>query len=264
MLFIPIILFLLAARAFADTPFVVILYDTKTEKSLGSFPPTRDVWARTIDKVREANAKAVVLKFFYDLPKDGDGALADSMRHIPTFIQACINEKEPTGNALEPRFTVKPDKEYRHTLSGDKGWLPIAAIARNAYALGFVDIRDFEAIPILEKYDGKYVRSLQYCVLQYIFPDLRLESNCLVRPNKKIELNRYSEMRVTYPKKDELEYLSLCDVLCDSFDKNAIAGKIVIVGWDGNDSPTVFLSTGRVKTHRAFIYGLNEMYERLR
>ncbi len=263
-LFIPIILFLLAARAFADTPFAVILYDAKTEKSLGAFPPTREVWARTIDTVREANAKAVVLKFFYDLPKDGDVVLADSMRRIPTFLQACINEKEATGNALDSRFAIKPDKDYRQALSGNGGWLPVAALARNAYALGFVDIRDFEAIPILEKYDGTYVRSLQLCVLQYVFSDLRLEDNCLVRANKKIKLNRYSEMRVAYPEKDELGYLSLCDVLNGSFDAKAIAGKIVIIGWDGNDSGTVSLPTGKVKTHRAFIYGLYDMYEQLR
>ena len=253
----------LILNMFADNPFIVIMYDSKTENSIGPFPPKRTVWASTIDKLREYNTKAVVMKFFYDLPKDEDKIFSSSIKNIPTFLQACINEIEPSNNKLESKYTINTDRNYKDVITGKKGWLPVSELARNAYEVGFVDIRDINDIPIIEKYDNKYVKSLYFCILQFIFPDLRFENNSLVLNNKKIILNKYSEMHVDYPKEDNLKYISLCDVLNNEVDMKIFENKIVIIGWDGSKMDTFNISTGTVNKHRVFIYGLYDMYNQL-
>ncbi len=249
---------------YSEMPFTVVMYDDKTEKVIGDFPPNRIVWSNTIDKLKEYGAKAIVLKFFYDLPKDDDAYLSKSIKTIPTFLQACINNNEPTSNKLDNKFSIKLDKKYNSLISGSNGWIPMNYFADNAYDIGFVDVRDINEIPIIENYNGMYVKSLYFCILQYIFPSLRIENNVLITNNKKIKLNKYSEMSVTYPKEDKLDYISLTEVLNGKADKKLIENKIMIICWDGSKSESFNISTGLVKTHRVFIYGLYDMYNQLK
>lgn len=248
----------------AESPFVVIMYDVKTENVMGDFPPKRTVWANTIDKVKSLNAKAVVLKFFYDLPKEEDKYLQKSISTIPTFLQACINKVEPSNNVLNSKYEIKVDKDYTQIISGDMGWLPTKEIAQNAYDIGFVDLNDINEIPIIEKYSGKYVKSLYFCILQYVLPNLKLQNNVLINNNKIVKLNKNTEMYVKYPKKDVIEYVSLCDVLNDKVDKKIFENKIVIIGYDGIKSEKLSISTGETNKHRVFIYGLYDMYNQLK
>jgi hypothetical protein len=92
---------------------------------------------------------------------------------------------------------------------------------------------------------------------------LRLKDNHLIRGSKKIKLDGFTQIHVTYPVKDDLEYLSLCDLLDGKIERSKIGGKIVIIGWDGAASPTMEISAGKVKIHRVFIYGLLDMYDQL-
>jgi hypothetical protein len=248
----------------AESPFVVIMYDSKTEKTIGDFPPKRTVWAQTINKVRSLNAKAVVLKFFYDLPKSEDIDLGKSISTIPTFLQACINENDPSNNVLDQKYEMKVDRDYANVISGKNGWIPVSDLAQKAYDVGFVDISNITEIPIIEKYNNRYVRSLYFSVLQYVLPDLKFEKNTLVNNKKQIKLSRYSEMHVNYPGEDKLEYISLCDVLNNKVNSNDIENKVVIIGYDGKSSETFDISTGKVNKHRVFIYGLYDMYNQLK
>lgn len=257
-------LFVIISQISAETPFVVIMYDSLTEKNIGDFPPNRKIWADTINRLKECNAKAIVLKFFFDLPKAEDELLGKSISNIPTFLQACINENEPSNNQLDSRFITKPDYNYKNIISGNKGWLPVTVLSQNAYDIGFVDLRNVNEIPILEKYDNHYVKSLYFSVLQYVFPDLRLVNNSLIYKNKRIVLNKYLEMHVSYPKNDNLNYISLYEVLNKKIEKSTFNNKIVIIGYDGINSPSLTISTGTVNTHRVFIYGLYDMYNQLK
>ena len=248
----------------AEIPFVVIMYDVKTENTMGVFPPKRIVWANTIDKVKTLSAKAVVLKFFFDLPKEEDIYLVKSISTIPTFLQACINENDPSGNLLDSKFEITVDKDYQNLLSGKMGWLPTKELAQYAYDVSFVDISDINEIPIIEKYNNKYVKSLYFSILQYVFPELQIVDNVLVNKTKRVKLNQNSEMHVNYPKKDSIEYVSLCDVLNNKIDRKVFENKIVIIGYDGINSEKLLISTGKTNKHRVFIYGLYDMYNQLK
>lgn len=263
LVFILITIFNVIAYVHAESPFIVIMYDSLTEKEIGAFPPNRKIWSETVNILKEYDAKAIVLKFFFDIPKPEDELLSKSISAIPTFLQACINDNEPSINQLDSRFAIKPDKVYRNIISGKQGWIPSFVISKNAYDIGFVDIRDANEIPIIEKYNGKYVKSLYFSVLQYSLPGLQLVNNELVYKNKKIKLNKYLEMHVNYPGIDSIKYIPLCDVLNNKINKNEFYNKIVIIGYDGSNSPTITLTSGQVNTHRVFIYGLYDMYSQL-
>ena len=172
----------------AESPFVVIMYDSLTEQNIGAFPPSRKIWADTIDKLQEYNAKAIVLKFFFDLPKPEDVFLSKSIRNIPTFLQACINENEPSNNQFNSRFIFKTNYKYKNLISGSNGWLPVPVLSQNAYDIGFVDLTNVNEIPIIENYNNHYVKSLYFSVLQYMLPELKLDNNVLIYKNKKIVL----------------------------------------------------------------------------
>ena len=150
--YICISFFLTLVHVFSESPFEVIMYDVKTENALGVFPPNRTVWAKTIDKVKELGAQAVVLKFFFDLPKEEDRYLSQSMSNSPIFLQACLNNTEGSSADLNTKFYFTLDKKYDKVISGEKGWIPVKVLMDNAYDVGFVDIRDFNEIPLIENY----------------------------------------------------------------------------------------------------------------
>ncbi|MBN1411714.1 MAG: CHASE2 domain-containing protein [Spirochaetales bacterium] len=250
--------------ALAESPFAVIMYDEKTEKEVGAFPPKRTIWAHTIDKCREYGAKAVVLKFFYDMPREEDKVFAVAMDKIPVFLQACLNNEEPSLNPLDRKYSIDLGKRYTLALSGDNGWIPVPVLAEKAYDIGFVDVQNVNEIPLVEQFKGKYYKSLCYAVLLYIYPGLKIENDALVHNNKKIKLSGNLEMHVNYPEKDNLDYIPLCDFLNGKAGKKDVEHKIAIIGWDGNNSGTFAISTGKVRTHRVFVYGLLDMYDQVK
>jgi len=247
----------------AENPFVVIMYDQKTENRMGSFPPKRDVWAKSLEKLSENNVKAVVLKFFFDLPQDEDIVLAKSMNKVPVFLQARINEAEPSDNEIEDKFSIKLDRKYQRVITGRKGWIPVKPLSKNAYDIGFVDINDFYEIPLIEMYDGKYYKTLYFCILKFIFPEIKIEKNKLIYNAMALPLTESLAMHVSYPKEDIMEYIPLVDVLDGKINKNLLENKIAIIGYDVQNSERRKISTGEVNVHRVFIYGLYDMFNQL-
>ena len=51
--FIIFALFIILSQIPAESPFVVIMYDSLSEKNIGSFPPNRKIWADTINPRRD-------------------------------------------------------------------------------------------------------------------------------------------------------------------------------------------------------------------
>ena len=251
---------------YADNPFVVVMYDSSSERSIEKFPPNRTQFVYAINALKKMNAKAVVLKFFFDLPKNtnDDQKLANSLKELPVFIQARIDNTEKNPNAFNNKYFIKMDSEYQNSISGNSGWIPLPNISSNAYDLGFVDIRKPEFIPIIEKYQGKYVKSLWYCILKYVLPELRIEKEYLINNDKKVKINEYGEIEVHYPIKNELNYIPFQDLINSKIDKNTVENKIVIIGYDGESIDKIKVSTGELKAHRVFIYSLYDMYDQLK
>jgi hypothetical protein len=256
----------LSISLFAQSPFAVLMYDQKSEQKLEKFPPNRFEYAKAIELLKKMNAKAVVLKFFYDLPKSSaeDQALSKSLKLLPVFIQARILNDEKNPNPLNQQYVIYLDQEYRKAISGNSGWLPLSSISDNAFDLGFVDIRKPANIPLFEVYQGNYVKSLWYSVLQYVLPTMKIEKGYLINGNKKLRINEYGEIDVNYPKKDILDYISFYDLINGTIDKSIIENKVVIIGYDGEQIDKIRISSGDVKSHRVFIYSLFDIYDKIK
>jgi CHASE2 domain-containing sensor protein len=136
------------------SPFLIVLIDSRTEKSMGPFPYDRSVLADAVKQATRLHARAVVLKFFLDLPesKAGDLALADSMMHIPVILEACFNAEEKSPNPLPEKFYASGLPVEMHCSSGNSGWLPIPVLAAQATDIGFVDYVKAINVPELEQY----------------------------------------------------------------------------------------------------------------
>jgi CHASE2 domain-containing sensor protein len=252
--------------SFAESPFVVVMYDQKSEQLIAPFPVDRARYAEALAVLKEDGARAVVFKFFFDQPKNGDSdlKLEESLKLLPVFLQARIDNSEPNANGLADRFYLELDGKFRAALSGDSGWLPLPQFAENAAGIGFVDIRKTDSVPIVEMYKGRPVPSLGYAILAYCLPNLRIDKGRLVNGERTIKIGDNGEVAVRYPKQDNLTAFSFYDLVTRRLDPSLFADKIVIIGYDGEAMDKLKTPIGMVKSHRVFIYTLYDLYERLR
>src|SRR5437016_84256 len=153
----------------ADYPFRIVFIDKQTEEQYGAFPLSRSLLAKGIEHIKKRKAKGIILKFFLDRPKDApdDLMLAESFSGIPVLLEARLDDSEPKPNVLPARFFF-PDvvPENDKTISGQSGWIPLPVFSAKARAIGFVDFLRPDKLPILEKYRGKFVKSLYLCALE--------------------------------------------------------------------------------------------------
>jgi hypothetical protein len=260
-----VLAFLSLPYLFAESPFVMVMYDSRTERSLGSFPPSRAQYASAVSILKGYGAKAIVVKYFLDLPKDapGDAAFADSMKGIPVFLQACIDNTEAHPNRLDSRFAVQLRDIPGRVPAGNSGWTPLEQFSTNAYDVGFVDMRRADLVPLFERYQQKIYRTLWLSVLQYALPGLHADGKYLANGRKKLAINEYGEVPVHYPREDKLDYISFGELIRKDTDKSRLEAKVVIIGYDGNNSGLLDTPIGKVRAHRAFYYCLQDLYAQL-
>ena len=74
----------------AQHPFALVMIDQASESRYGGFPIDRALVAQVVDKLAAAGVRAVVLKFFYDLPSNSasDAALAAAISKIRVLLQS--------------------------------------------------------------------------------------------------------------------------------------------------------------------------------
>ena len=117
--------------------------DAKTEKKWGRFPYDRARLAQGVAAAGKARAKGVILKFFLDRAKskEGDLALIEEMKKIPTFIQARLAPEEVDPQPLNSRFVLGSffSGDQRPLLTAESGWIPRQEFQKVAAGVGFVD-----------------------------------------------------------------------------------------------------------------------------
>ena len=256
--------FALAAtsRAASMAPFVFVMIDSQTETLHGNLPFNRELIAKAIDKLKAAEAKGIILKFFYDLPSNeaADRALEQSICNAPVALQSSLNDDEGSADALAEKFLL-PGKRVStipELFSGKKAVLPLPRFARCASAIGFVDSTATE-IPLLEVHQGRMVKSLHLVALEMasnqkseIHPDgfLRLGS-------KRLDVMH----RIDFPTKDSLTYIPLHEILSGSAKdwQNKVRSAVIVLGYDGKKIHSIETPLGPLGAHRFFITGLKSL-----
>jgi len=255
----------LLAAAFEDD-FVVVFIDAQTEAKYGAFPLDRGLIADALDELAAAKVKGVVLKFFYDQPKDAasDRRLAKSLTKLPVALQARLDDTEAKPNPLPARFTF-PQLKAETAVSGQSGWLPLPLLADQAASIGFVDIASPANVPLLETYQGQTVKSLVVCAIELATgkPAVITPGKSLSFGEQRLILDGKNQTTAKLPETDVLKYIPFHKLLDKSAPASALAGKVVILGYDGPKIHSLETSIGKVKAHRLFVYSLKGIYEQM-
>lgn len=149
-------------------------------------------------------------------------------------------------------------------VSGKSGWLPLELLSTNACDVGFVDFVSPVSVPIIERYQGHYVKSLYLCALEMAFDGrATIEGHELKIAGRSLALDKQLQAAITLPERDELEYLSFGDLLEGKLASAAFTDKIVVLGYDGSKIPKIQTPVGNLKAHRVFCYSLFDLYARM-
>jgi hypothetical protein len=245
-----------------DDNFIAVFIDPTTEEKLGSLPLDRSLFAVAIERLKSANARGVILKFFLDLPKEehSDNKLAESMKGFSVVLQARIENGEVNPNHLPKKFTLSG--ELKTSISGKSGWIPTPQFSENAKDVCFID---FEGFPLqsLEKYRDNGVKSLFLCALE-----LGVNKPAKITYGRKVEighlsydldsLNRFS---VTIPPSKEFEYIRFSDIFENRTYVEKVRNKVVVIGYTGPKIHNITTEFGEIPAHEFFVRQLHSLYE---
>ncbi|MCP3850956.1 MAG: CHASE2 domain-containing protein [Gammaproteobacteria bacterium] len=249
------------ADSFEDK-YVAVFIDSTTEEKLGSLPLDRSLFAKAIERLKSANAKGVILKFFLDLPKEklSDKQLADSIKGFPVVLQARIENGEVNPNLLPKKFTLSG--KLKASITGRSGWIPTPQFLENAKDVCFIDFEGFP-LPALEKYKENGVKSLFLCALE-----LGVNQSAKFAFGRKVEiahlsydldsLNRFSTV---VPPSKEFEYIRFSDIFENENYAGKVRGKVVIIGYTGPKIHNIKTEFGGIPAHEYFVRLLHSLYE---
>jgi CHASE2 domain-containing sensor protein len=255
----------LKADEFADK-FAIVMIDDQSETKLGPFPYDRALLAKAAEVCADDGAKAVVFKFFFDQAKTqtGDAALGKAMRALPVILQARLGGDDSTTQEVPPRFQIGPGV-LSTAVRDDEGWIPLPALLESAAALGFIDF-DSPKIPLIEEYRGASYKSLIVCCLE-----LAVGTQARVKDGIRIEIgngylpvNAKNVYRADLASLEPLKIMSFERLLAGGVPRSEIEGRVVIIGFDSSQIPTLETDHGRMGIHRFFVQCLAASYRALR
>ncbi len=256
-----------AVAAAFDKDFAVVYIDAPTEARYGRIPLDRAILAKGIQKLADAGAKGVVLKFFLDQPKEeaSDAAMEAALKRIPVILQARLDDAEPKPNSLPDKFALG-GLSAKTAQSGASGWIPLPRFSAVSADVGFIDF-DSTVVPMLETYRDRTVKSVCLSAIE-----LATGRKALIEPGRQIrfgdltlpldELNRVSTT-LTPAKPAPVSAVSFLSLLDGQADAAALKGKVVILAYDGPNIHSADSPLGKMGAHRLFVAVFRALYEGL-
>lgn len=253
----------------AQSPFVIVFIDTKTEKALGPFPYDRAIYAKAVEKAAASGARGLVLKFFIDKPKtpEGDRALVLAMTKTKVILQARLDDTEPSPNAFPEKFRLAAKaSNFGQPMAGKSGWIPLPDLCAAAHDVGFIDYHALDRMPLVEQYGDAYVKSLYLCSLEMAFgKTAEVTPGKSVRIGAKtVEIDQRSEVGVDYPTNDDIAYIPFVDFIGPDA-RPEVKDRVVILAYDSERFEPVETPRGvKIRPHRVFCYALMSLYRTFR
>jgi len=252
----------------SDEVFSPIFITDSDEEILGQFPVKRVQLARIVSKIAEQKPKCILVKFFLDLPKDreGDLELANAFSRTKVILQCRIDNTEKRPNDFPAKFLpVNYHTSFNNLIQGKSGWIPLTMFSKEANDLGFADIQNTSYVPLFEQYQGKVVKSLYLCALEESVEKgtFKISEKALKGERSTLQIVSGSNVKISYPKEDNLRFFSATDLLTDKISQKNLKNKIVILGYDGRKIHSLDTPIGKIKAHRIFCYGLFSLHQQL-
>ncbi len=244
---------------------VIVDIDEKSLRELGQWPWSRDKVAQMLQNLTDAGVGIIGLDVVFaehdsSSPKrvldklgvkgieapDFDEELANTFANSPTISGYIFNFQEETKAKAPNISTIIVEKNYK-----DEDYLPVAkgvitnisVLQENSYSSGFFNtIPDDDGIvrsvPLIVKYDGSIYPSLSLEILRLVYGAKKIVINyeeigisSISLDSLKIPTDRFGRLSLNYYGKSRLfRYMSAVDIYNNSFKKEDIKGRIVLVG----------------------------------
>lgn len=251
---------------------LIVAIDDESLQALGRFPFDRTVYAKMLDRLEAAGAKAVVLDILFTESTPSDKVLADAMRRFGKVVLAVNFSSHPLEDKSvlpESLFLTPPPSLTRLELGIT---LPPRPLLKACAAIGFVspfphDDGICRTLPLVVGLgDGKRaVPSLGLAALQVWTGRVRLGANTVLWDGRRVPVMSEWELAIAPPppsfKGFSFPTLSLAKVLKGDFEPKQVRGKLVLVGLtaagltDRHPTPTNPFAFG-VELHATVINGL--------
>lgn len=251
-------------------PFALVMIDDASESRYGGFPVDRALVAQAVDKLAAAGARAVVLKFFYDLPSNSasDAALASAIGKTRVLLQARVDDSEARPNRIPDRFAVNVPAGPV-AISGKSGWVPLPLFSNRAHNIGLVDVTSADRVPAYERLADKNYLSLTVATLSVALGDAPLA----IQPAKQLRIGQKSIVlddksqivlsQSVFDDADNTPYFSFADVVDGKASLQSLRGKVVVIGYHGSKMQSISTRAGAIKAHLAFWLGLLDAWAQL-
>jgi len=244
---------------------VIVDIDEKSLRELGQWPWSRDKVAQMLQNLTDAGVGIIGLDVVFaehdsSSPKrvldklgakgieapDFDEELAKTFSNSPTISGYIFNFQEETEAKAPNISTIIVEKNYK-----DKDYLPVAkgvitnisVLQENSYSSGFFNtIPDDDGIvrsvPLIVKYDGSIYPSLSLEILRLVYGAKKIVINyedigisSISLDSLEIPTDRFGRLSLNYYGKSRLfRYMSAVDIHNNSFNKEEVEGRIVLVG----------------------------------
>jgi hypothetical protein len=174
------------------------------------------------------------------------------MKNLPVVLQARLEPMEGTAQSIPPRFRFG-DTRLPTATRGDLGWIPLPALLESAAAVGFVDF-DGPVIPLVEEYRGTAYKSLVLSCLE-----LTTGAPARVEPGKVfvgqgwLPVDAQNVFHSELGQLEPLQPIPFATLLAGDVKPAAVAGRVVIIGWDSKRTDTLQTKLGPMGIHRLFV-----------
>jgi len=257
--------FLIRGEVKPSDNIVIVDIDEKSLRELGQWPWSRDKVAQVLQNLTNAGVGIIGLDVVFaeydnSSPKrvldrlgvkgieapDFDDELAKTFANSPTISGYIFNFQETTETKAPNISTIIVEKNYK-----DESYLPIAKgvitniqiLQESSYSSGFFNtIPDDDGIvrsvPLIVKYDGSIYPSLSLEILRLVYGAKKIVVNyedigisSISLDSLEIPTDRFGRLSLNYYGKSRLfKYMSAVDIYNNSFKKEDIEGRIVLVG----------------------------------
>jgi CHASE2 domain-containing sensor protein len=234
------------------TAFVVI--DDASTALIGEMPIDRSVVANAIQILKVAGAKAVAIKFFYDSNKSSDEKLVEAMKELPVLLQYVLvndgKDQIPTGRETL-RFSAV------HLVDGKADMVPNSVLRSHMTDMGFVNEQmdaGTHSIVMVGQSLRNPAASLQLEILEKVAGSrASIEDGQLNVNGQRFKLDDKGRVPCDFLTQGKPHAIPIMDVLNQNFDKRLVSGKVVVIGYGRQDSPTISTSSfGKMPIHEYF------------
>lgn len=243
------------------TMFVVI--DEPSMANFGRMPVNRKIYADVIRYAKEAGARAVAVKFFLDTPSESDELLAKSMDGFPVLLQFMFTEIKndgPPSTGNKQHTGSDADPTTFNLMHGDTLVWPVSKLAERATNIGFVQARVTEKHDRIESFainqgNGQILPSLQLAIAETALGNKATFANGhMLLAGRQFELDEMGRIKCPYTEGEAPTPVSIQNILLGKLPASALKNKMIVVGYLGQDSPTVKISATRSLSIHDYFY----------